>query len=450
MITEDQIRRAVQERTEYAHGVASRRTFARRELADIMRRLDDTSHSRAVVLLGPRQVGKTTLLCQALSRLQAAGATVWYCDFTDRTLGGAGLREVVRALGLGGRDERTFVLFDEVHYVDGWERELKLLVDERAARFAVADSAAAVLRAAMRDAGAGRWSTFSVHPMGLVEWLALREHCGLPEQGTSFTRSTSCAEYLRRGGFPAFALRQPSLAETHRVLRDDLVERAIRADVGPARGIRNVHGLELMFRWVAADSGLQVTYSRAKKDLGTGADTTRSWLSALEDTGLIWLLPTWNLSLAKQARRPAKAYATDPSLVAAFVPGGDRETDARFVGKLVETACACAVRGHVEQRDGRFGYFERRKRDKVVGEADFVFETGGRRVLVEATASRHPEKKIRKVAERAREIGDVDVACIATPSVLEQAGHRSGDCDVHLVPLYEVLTRLGRGEELAW
>ncbi len=446
MISDDEIRVAVAESTDRARRRAATHVFERAHLGRILRILDDTSHWRAVVLLGPRQVGKTTLLCQALAALESAGASVHSCDFTDRILGGAGLRRVVQALGIKGDERPSYVFFDEVHYVDGWERELKILVDERAGRFAVADSAAAVVRAAMRDAGAGRWSMVSVRPLGFVEWLDLRAEHGLPCSDTPRGRSEACIEFLRRGGLPEFVGRQPSLTEAHRVIRADLVEQAIRADVGPVHGIRNVHGLEQMLRWILSESGLQVTYSKATAVVGTKGNTTRSWLGALQDTGLVWLLPTWNESKAKQSRRPAKGYASDPGLVAAFTPGGAREQGPTFVGRLVETACACAVRDFVAPRSGRFGYFERRKGDRVVGEADLVLEVDGTRLLVEATASRRPTKKLGRVARRAAEIKRVDVACIVTPTVPESSVHRSDGREIHILPLHQFLSRLGSGE----
>ena len=129
-----------------------------RRLLDQLRRLDDR---RAQVLLGPRQVGKTTLLKQLADDLLDLGwpaANLTYFDFEDFRL----TREVspdeiagVRPVGTDPGRPRILLL-DEVHHFPRWDRWLKYAVDNQVGRIVATDSAASLLREAGRESGQSR------------------------------------------------------------------------------------------------------------------------------------------------------------------------------------------------------------------------------------------------------------------------------------------------------
>ena len=116
---------------------------------------------RAVLLLGPRRVGKTVLLHHVVQEMLAAGIAPLppLRDLVDRPLYNAlDLGELLdayrEAAGLDSL-EGSFVLFDEIQSLPDWERHLKALVDDHSgARFVASGSAAAALR--LKSLGRGR------------------------------------------------------------------------------------------------------------------------------------------------------------------------------------------------------------------------------------------------------------------------------------------------------
>lgn len=354
-----------------------------RPLVDaVLARLRDASTWRAVVLDGPRQVGKSTALYQVLRHLRGhPGGAATYCNFTDPRLRGTTLLDVVQAVGVEpGREAATWFLLDEVHHVPDWSRELKELVDRRAARFAVADSSATVIHAAGVEGGLGRWDRIAAHPLSFSEWLALQEAEGRRAPRAEPEVQEECRRYLLLGGFPEHAF-APSLARVHERLRSDVGIQAVRHDIAPLRGIREVESLERLLVACLAGSGRQLNLSEAAELASTSRQTARHWVTALEETALLWSLPHLPSTDGAREKKAPKLYAADPGLVGAFSFAGTLDQQAQLVGRQVETSVAQALRRRAERAGGQLAWFRDRR-----GEIDFVLVERGRRVLLEATA----------------------------------------------------------------
>src|SRR5437660_1164308 len=129
-----------------------RRDLHQRVFSQILR-LNDR---RAVVLLGPRQVGKTILLRQVIDDLLAAGwppGNLTYFDFSDDRLTiPLTPRDVAEAHPVGFNPELPrALLLDEVRGAGDWARWLKQAVDAEGSRIVVTDSAASLLRDSARE-----------------------------------------------------------------------------------------------------------------------------------------------------------------------------------------------------------------------------------------------------------------------------------------------------------
>lgn len=208
----------------------------------VLEQLRRRGEHRALVLMGPRQVGKSTVLRQVIDDLLDRGwppANLTYFDFEDhRVTSPVTARDVVAAEpgGLDPESPRIFLL-DEVSSVHRWNRWLKQAVDQRVGRIIATDSAASLVREAGRESGPGRWDEI------WLEGLTFRELVDFSQPGGSESSSRALAprlleRYLLRGGFPEHA---PSMTELQddeddeavmRKLREDVVERALARDLG--------------------------------------------------------------------------------------------------------------------------------------------------------------------------------------------------------------------------
>ena len=138
----------------------------------------DRSINRAVVLMGPRRVGKTIMIYQAIERLvqqNIARRHVIYVPLDAPLYNGLALQKCIEiALEGEGMNRKTdcYVFFDEIQYLKDWEIHLKSLVDSfRHMRFVVSGSAAAALKLKSNESGAGRFTDFSLPPLTFFEYL---------------------------------------------------------------------------------------------------------------------------------------------------------------------------------------------------------------------------------------------------------------------------------------
>ena len=140
----------------------------------------DEKLRRAVVLLGPRRVGKTILIRHLIADLleRGVGATrIAYVEMDHPLLHGQSLEAIVRQIedsATSGEGAR-YLFFDEIQSHKDWEKYLKSLVDHRPdLRILVSGSAAAALKRQSTESGAGRFTDFLLPPLTFSEYLHLR------------------------------------------------------------------------------------------------------------------------------------------------------------------------------------------------------------------------------------------------------------------------------------
>ena len=308
---------------------------------------------RAVLLLGPRRVGKTVLLHHAVQRLIADGvAPAHICMIAvDHPLyNGLALADLLDACREAARLETvagTFVFFDEIQYLPEWERHLKALVDgHRDTRFVASGSAAAALRLKSLQSGAGRFTDFLLPALSFAEYLTLldedhvvRWHAG--------TRSVSCdnvgvlnahfVNYLNFGGYPEVALSQAIQADPVRYLKGDIIDKVLLRDLPSLYGIQDIQELNALFTALAYNTAGEVSLEALASRSGVAKNTLKRYIDTLEAAFLVKVVHRIDRS-ARRFQRAAsfKVYLTNPSMRAAlFAPVA---ADDEAVGDLAETA----------------------------------------------------------------------------------------------------------------
>ncbi|MCY4098514.1 MAG: AAA family ATPase, partial [Rhodospirillales bacterium] len=156
--------------------------------------VEETGVRRAVVLMGPRRVGKTVLLHHLIARLikneTFAPQQVGYVSLDHPLYTRLSIEEAAQEIGQASRnpDGPRLLILDEIQYLADWERHLKSFVDAHPeVRCVVSGSAAAALRLKSVESGAGRFTDFLLPPLTFHEFLDLQDIEGLvvddPERG---------------------------------------------------------------------------------------------------------------------------------------------------------------------------------------------------------------------------------------------------------------------------
>lgn len=338
------------------HRVAFRRCY------DLLTRED---WDRAVLLSGPRRVGKSTILHQVAHRLIRDGhdpRSVLYATLDDNILKLAGIEGAIRAFqeNVWPSGKPAFLLLDEVHYAHGWDTALKTLIDHSPElRILATGSAALETGEALSHSGVGRWTTVPIPTLSFYEFLHLVDQppAGVPSR----LRPSECGslskpdllqiqsameptlplfrEYLLVGGFPETAKRRSDIGEAQRLLREDVVDRVLKRDITALFGVRNVSILEKLFLYVCLNSGLMLNIQKCAKEIGTSRTTIDNHLQVLVQANLLYKLEP-SLRSGKQVLRPQnKYYLVDAALRnAILLSGTEILDDPREAGVIVETA----------------------------------------------------------------------------------------------------------------
>lgn len=334
--------------------------FARIAAARIDRAL---SRSPAVALLGPRQVGKTTLARAAAG--ERPGST-----FLDLETAADQARLSDPARFLSSRRDRLVVL-DEVQNVPGVFSELRAEIDadRRPGRFLLLGSASFRLLRQSQTL-AGRLEVVDMAPLLL------------PEVATRFE---DIERLWLRGGFPGSYT--AAADEDAWQWRQDFIRHFLNVDL-PSFGIGvDPPSMGRLWRMLAHLHGQLLNASALSRSLGVSAPTVGRWLDHLVDALVVRRLEPWHANLGKRLVKSPRLYLRDAGLLHALL--GVRDADelsghpsagASWEGFVVEQVCARLPAG------ASVSFY----RTAAGAELDLVVELGRRRIGVEAKLSSAP------------------------------------------------------------
>ncbi len=306
----------------------------------------DRSLRRAVVLMGPRRVGKTVMLHQTVQHLidgNVPPQSILYVSLDTPTYSGLGLDRLLtlfREVCGGGQSDLAYVFFDEVQYLRDWERHLKSLVDSYPTiKFVVSGSAAAALRLKSDESGAGRFSDFMLPPLTFAEFLHFRGH-DISEDITEVdvvALNTEFINYLNFGGFPEAIFSETVRASLQRHIGGDIIDKVLLRDLPSLYGIQDTQELNRLFATLAYNTGNEISLVDLTQSSGVAKNTLGRYIEYLEAAFLIRRVHRIDEN-ARHFRRAThfKVYLTNPSLRAALF--GPIDEDDQAAGRMAETA----------------------------------------------------------------------------------------------------------------
>ena len=265
---------------------------------------DAIAYSPAVALLGPRQVGKTTLALEVGKIYQAL-----YLDLEseqDRA------KLAQPELYLADHQDKLVIL-DEIHRAPNLFPVLRGLIDQgrrngrKAGQYLMLGSASLDLLKQSGETLAGRIAYMELAPFNVLE-----------------TPAISPDELWVRGGFPESLL----AADAARSLRwrQDFIRTYLERDI-PQFGPRiAAETLRRFWGMLAHHQGGLLNTAQFARNLGVDAKTAASYLDLLVDLLLVRRLPPWHANIGKRLVKSPKVYVRDSGLVHALLNIPDKET----------------------------------------------------------------------------------------------------------------------------
>ncbi|MEM8583550.1 MAG: ATP-binding protein [Bacteroidota bacterium] len=314
---------------------------------------------RAIILMGPRRVGKTVMVYHQISALIRNGIApkrILYVSMDTPIFFGCSLEELMQIYfklnAIDPINEECFIFFDEIQYLEDWEIHLKSLVDSyHRVRFVASGSAAAALKLKSRESGAGRFTDFNLPPLTFHEYIHLRDLNDLIIQKEDSWNDKLISKfdtrdiqrlnkefirYINYGGYPEVSLVAEIENDPYRYLKDDIIDKVLQRDLPALYGIQDIKELNRLFMTIAWNTGGEFNFEGLSQSSGVSTNTIKKYVEYLETSFLIRLVYRIDHN-GKRFKRQInfKIYLTNPSLRSGLFSPAD-VLDEKF-GNLVET-----------------------------------------------------------------------------------------------------------------
>lgn len=332
---------------------------------DYSARIKDAVQSRPVVLLtGIRQAGKSSLLRKLLPDAE-------YITL-DRILLAEEAEENPTVFLNRFRKQ---VIIDEIQYAPSLFRDLKIKVDvnrNTKGRWILTGSQQFVLMQHASESLAGRIRILNLGTLNATEL-------------NRTTLLSNKRDLLWKGGFPELWAEDLNPKEFY----EDYIQTYLERDLRQILNVTNLRDFRRLLSMLAIRTGQLVNYSEISKEVGVAVNTIKAWISALETSGVIILLPPYYNNLGKRLIKAPKLYFCDNGLIASLLNIDSLEVldKSMYLGSLWENFVFSEYlkEGFISGKDIFF------YRDSNGNEIDFIVEKEGAIYLIEAKHTERPK-----------------------------------------------------------
>ena len=372
--------------------------YVRAKISTLLNRLDEAPE-RLSLITGPRQTGKTTLVRQALERLdrpflylpvdepespvlpsfpgRSESTFAIPGDPLSSTSGSKDTRWLVRQwerarVGAERSDRGCVLVFDEIQKISGWSEAVKGLWDAdryhgRRLHIVLLGSAPLLMQRGMTESLAGRYETIR-----LTQW-------SFAEMSAAF--DFDLPAYVYFGGYPGAASRVREEGRWRAYVTEAIVEPNIERDILAMQRVDKPALLKRLFELGADYSGQILSYNKMLGQLQDAGNTTTlaRYLDLLAHAGLIAGLPNYAGGAHRRRASTPKLNVLDTALMSALsgYTFEEARADRSFWGRLVESAVGAHL-FNTGAPEVRLHYWRDRGH-----EVDFVLARGPRLAAVE-------------------------------------------------------------------
>lgn len=290
--------------------------YIRRQLESTLR--SALAHFPAVILTGPRQSGKTTVL----RRLLGASYSYVLLDELDKR-------------AFAHQDPKGFlerypppVFIDEIQNVPALLSYIKARIEEDGSpgNWVLSGSQQFSMMKNVSESLAGRAAVLHLHPLSISE--SLRNNRPSLRTWGDYVRHLWNPRHARQGSAPPLgqwlldgcypALRQKRSAPKslwYSSYLQTYLDRDVRGNIREA----NLNDFQRFLKLLAARTATELNQASLSRDLGLSIPTIRSWISLLEASSLVYLLPPYHKNFGKRIIKSPKLYFMDTGLVSHLV-----------------------------------------------------------------------------------------------------------------------------------
>jgi len=265
--------------------------------------LDRLFKGKAIILLGPRQTGKTTLLKEIVKGLNHK---VMWLDADEpivrNQLTGVNISDLKKLIG-----NNEILVIDEAQQIKNIGLTLKLITDHiQQVQLLVSGSSALELAEEITEPLTGRKFEFFLYPVSFEELFD--DHGWMEEKGLLEQR-------LIFGSYPEVVSNLDNMKETLGLLAGSYLYK----DIFKYKDLRRPELLESLLQSLALQLGSQVSYHELSQTIGADAETVHRYIELLEKTYVIFRLRSFSRNLRNELRKSRKIYFYDNGIRNALI-----------------------------------------------------------------------------------------------------------------------------------
>jgi predicted AAA+ superfamily ATPase len=326
------------------------------------------------VLLGPRQVGKTTAVQQIAKGWN--GPVV----FATADLPFPPDQDWIKAQWQSARafqDKRTLLILDEIQKVPHWSSVVKALIDEErqrrsGMRIVLLGSASWTIEQGLGDTLAGRFEIIRA-----FHWTY--KEC---TQAFAWDFQT----YLKFGGYPVPAQFIGEPERWKQFLLDSIIEPMLSKDILPLKQIAKPALFRQAFALAMSYPAQEISINKLMGQLQEGGNTTtlKNYLDLMESGYAIRLLEKYSTRPLSRKSSSPKLVPLCPALIHAFVPAKQVDQEPEWFGRVFENV----IGAHLCQHFLEVSYWREGN-----SEVDYVVDWEGRLIAIEIKSGRKKSSK---------------------------------------------------------
>ena len=294
----------------------------------------------AILVTGPRQSGKTTLLMQRFSQ------THRYVSLENPDVRARLLDDPVGFL----KEQPPPAILDEIQYVPEFLHYIKSAIDQdrRPGQWLLSGSQSFDLMAGVSQSLSGRVAVLTLLPFSLGESLGMGGHDKSIDEVIAdiFNESSTMsavqppemdlADWLLRGCYPEI---RDNAQVDRQLWCASYIQTYLERDVRQIVNVGDLNTFDRFLRICAGRTAQILNMSEIARDVGVSVPTIKKWISILQASYQIHLLPPHFANLGKRIIKSPKLFFLDPA-IATFLMGlhhAEPTTKGPLIGPLFET-----------------------------------------------------------------------------------------------------------------
>jgi len=397
-----------------------------------------------IVLIGSRQVGKTTIMRQIKQRLleekQTEEKNIFTFDlegYADQLVWNEPLQIEEKLKTIGATPNTKYIFVDEFTRVPNSTSTIKYIHDHYPhVKFIISGSSSISILKNIKESMAGRKQIFEIYPFNFAEFLSINNPKAKEEMET-FSQNPlltepavsilnlAMKEFLQFGGYPAVVMSRDTETKQNKI--SELVNSYLIKDIQTLARDKTMESFSKLLTALAAQNSSLLNVSNLAKTLNLPHATIIRQLNILSNTYFLHLLPPFFKNKQKELVKMNKAFLSDTGLANYLLNRPSLSPGSSEYGSTVEVFVALEFFKTIGSWD-KIHYW----RDKAGHEVDFVLKTQNQIIPIEVKSG--PCDKIPTGLKNFIDLYKPTQAFVLNEKFVGEI--KSGDCHIYFRPLW--------------